>query len=244
MPVLNQQVVGVKTPNNYHFTATKISDLGSNEYTLVSIICDVSSSVSRFRNELEACIRAVRESCERSSRSDNLLLRLCRFNSRLSEVHGFRELVTIDPDEYRDFLETSGCTALYEAAFEGIDATATYGKTLCTRGLSANAIVFVITDGQDNASKRCPDHIRQLCTRIWSEEQLESLVTVLVGVNTDHSVGNYLTDFRDKAGIDHYIDMGQATPDSLAKLAAFMSRSISLTSVSLGTGQASVPLTI
>ncbi len=147
MPKLDSSMKAVTTANNYRFTATRLQDLGASEYTLVTIITDVSTSVQSYRGQLEACIKAVLGSCRLSPRSDNLMLRLCAFNNKLNELHGFKELRLIADDDYNGIIKVGGCTALYEASFEGIDATAGYGKMLISRGFSANAIVFVITDG-------------------------------------------------------------------------------------------------
>jgi len=52
-----------------------------------------------------------------------------------------------------------------------------------------------------------------------------------------------LEQFKNEAGIDQFVSIGEATPAKLAKLADFISRSISSTSQALGTGNASQPLT-
>ena len=59
-----------------------------------------------------------------------------------------------------------------------------------------------------------------------SGEVLETFRSILVGVNAA-SVSQYLEDFRVQGGITEYLDAGDATPGNLAKLAAFVSRSVS-----------------
>ncbi len=49
-------------------------------------------------------------------------------------------------------------------------------------------------------------------------------------------VKGYLKIFKDEAEIDQYVDAGDATPTKLAKLAEFVSQSISSQSQSLGSG--------
>jgi hypothetical protein len=51
-----------------------------------------------------------------------------------------------------------------------------------------------------------------------------------------------LQDFKDKAGITQYVSLGRATPGRIAKLAQFVSQSISSTSAALGTGVPSQPI--
>jgi protease II len=45
-----------------------------------------------------------------------------------------------------------------------------------------------------------------------------------------------LSDFKDKAGFDRYMDIGDATPESFAKLGGWVADSISSTSQHLGSG--------
>jgi hypothetical protein len=68
-----------------------------------------------------------------------------------------------------------------------------------------------------------------------SGEFLESNVSILVGLNAG-SCSASLASFQNSTGIDHYIDVADATPNKIAKLGAFISQSISSQSQSLGTG--------
>ncbi len=236
MPKLDDNMITTTTANNYHFTAADIPSLGSGEYTLVSVVCDVSSSVHHYKKALIDCIKTVVASCQKSPRCDNLMIRLCTFNHELNEVHGFKELRNIKTEDYNKAVKPSGCTALYEAAFECVDVTARYGKVLADNDFQVNAIVFVITDGEGNSSRRNPDHIHQLLARLRKNEEMSLLTTVLVGVTAQGHVSQYLSTFQQNAGLDHYIDLGDATSDKLAGLAGFMSRSICMTSQVLSSG--------
>jgi hypothetical protein len=53
---------------------------------------------------------------------------------------------------------------------------------------------------------------------------------------------SYLENFRINAGLDEYISIGDATAGKLAKLAQFVSQSVSSQSQALGTGGASQPV--
>ncbi len=241
MPKLNDTTTFI-TPDQYRFTAAPMDSLGASEYTLTTIVCDISSSVRAYRDQLEECIKTVVDSCGQSPRSDNLLLRLCAFNNNLKELHGFKELSTIKRDDYTGILAIGGCTALFDASHEAISASDRYGQALTERGFGVNAITFIITDGEDNQSKRNPSHIRALLEKSRREEHLESLLTVLVGVTGSGKISIYLERFRKQACMDQYVSLREARRDRLAGLAGFMSRSICLTSRALGSGSAA-PLT-
>jgi len=101
----------------------------------------------------------------------------------------------------------------------------------------SNAAVFVITDGMDNASKLPANEVQKALDDARTSEALESIMPVLIGVNTDASGLNaYLEAFQKEAGFQQYIAIGEATEAELAKLGGFISSSISSQSHALGTG--------
>lgn len=240
----NSQSISIPGASNFRFSAVRPEDLGATEYTLVTIVVDVSASVSDFSTELLDSVRAIVEACRKSPRADNLLIRLLTFNNCATEVFGFKTLRDIKRQDLRTFTP-DGCTALYDATFDGIAATAQYAKLLYDQDFDTNAAVYVITDGEDNRSRSAsPKKINQQLGDIRVQETLESISTVLIGINTQSPrVTNTLADFASKAGFDQFIDAGDASAQSLAKLAGFVSRSISSQSQALGSGVASQTLT-
>jgi uncharacterized protein YegL len=167
-----------------------------------------------------------------------LLLRVLKFSTayegNIEEVHGFMPVGDVIPDDYEAF-KPCGTTPLIDAVFSSIGATADYGKKLMDNDFLVNGIVIVLTDGQENASTMTEAMIKQQVESLAREEKLESLVSILVGINAQ-SFRNGLERFKDACGIDQYIDAGDATPQKLAKLAEFVSQSVSSQSQSLGTG--------
>ncbi len=234
-----QKVAG----SNYGFSAKRIGDLGASEYTLVGITADVSSSVAGFRDGIEKCVKEVVSSCRRSPRCDNLMLRMSTFNQDIDESHGFRPLADCDPDKYDGVIQPQGMTALYDASHNMIESVAGYGKDLSKNDFEVNAIVFVITDGLDNRSTETPGSVAKAVERIRQQEELESVLTLLIGVNiVDQNVSQYLKKFETEGKFDKYVELDNADEKTLAKLAEFVSKSISSQSQSLGTGGASTVL--
>lgn len=229
--------------STFHFSAVDLSTLGASEYTLVGITVDVSGSVDSFAADEERALGAVVEACRKSPRADNLMLRLTCFNHALREQHGFKLLQDCNPNDYQNVLQPFGSTALFDAAVDATDALARYGKELQANDFSANGILFVITDGCDNASAMTSGEVAKSIERIKHTEALESIVTILIGVNAG-SASRQLADFAKQAGFTQYVDLGDVSPQKLAKLADFVSRSISAQSGSLGTGGPSQPLSI
>lgn len=218
----------------FRFSAIKPEGLDATEYTLVTIALDVSGSVEPFAAELLKTLREAVLACQRSPKSENLLLRVITFNGSVAEIHGFLPLHAVDPDAYT-LLSYSGGTALFDAVYSAIGAAQTYADVLVRQDYAVNAIGFIITDGEDNASSMGPQAIQQLVSGLTKREQLDSLLTVLVGVNS-RNCQSYLQAFKSGAGLDQYIDLGDVSPAKLAKLGGFISRSISTQSQVIGTG--------
>jgi len=245
MPRLNdetmEQFAGTGT---FGFSGTRIDELGATEYTLVGIALDDSGSVSPYARDIEEALKKIVQACKFSPRADNLMHRVISFGNRAKEVNGFKLLEATDLDDFDNILTCGSMTALFEATENIVKSVTEYGRTLTENDFSTNGIIFVITDGMENASNATSiQDVEKAFKNAVQGECLESLVSVLIGVNTDHDVDQYLQDFKDEAGFTQYINMGDATPKNLAKLAEFVSKSISSQSQALGTGGQSTALT-
>jgi hypothetical protein len=230
--------------SGFHFSGTSINNLGASEYTLVGVACDRSGSVIQFAAEIEKCLRTALESCQNSPRVDNLLVRLLAFNHMLDEQHGFRPLRDCPLAGYDGFLCPGGMTALYDASVNLVDSLATYGRTLMSNDYTVNGLAIVITDGCDNMSKLTMGEVSNAVQRATQAESLESLITVLIGINIqDPDVSRALNDLKSNGGFTQYVEAKDASPKTLARVAGFISKSISSQSQSIGSGAASLPIT-
>jgi len=222
----------------FQFSGIRTEHLGATEYTLVTIAVDVTGSISGFENDLRNSTIAAVEACKKSPRSDNLLLRVIKFASNLpngiEEIHGFKPLAEIDPQTYPQFRPGAN-TPLFDACFSCVGATNVMAKKLKDDEFQTNGIVFIITDGCDNESQTTPAMIKKEIKKAISGEQIESLITIVIGINAA-ACTRELEAFCKEANIDQYIDAGQVTKGKLAKLADFVSQSVSSQSQALGTG--------
>ena len=229
------KVQGAGTP--FGFSAVRIDDLGATEYTLAVIAADTSGSVAPFLRHIEAAVGAVVQACRRSPRADHLLLRLTRFDDDCGEVHGFRTLAELDPQAYAGALRSGGCTALYDATLNAVASVNTYGAQLARHHFEVNGIVFVLTDGQDNRSQHSAAQVAEAVRAARQAERLESLTTVLIGVNlADARVRDDLNAFARAADFTQFLALEQADAAALARVADFVSRCVSAQSTCLGSG--------
>lgn len=236
MMIDESQMLSLPAAGNFRFSAVRPETLDATEYTLATIVVDVTGSVASFKDELLGAVKAVVRACQKSPRAENLLVRLVTFNTSVDEVHGFKPLAEIDPDDYEPF-SPSGLTALYDASVDALSATNRYAKLLSDQDYLVNAAVYIVTDGLNNFGRSKLGDVAAELKQAARDETLESLVTVLVGINTlERGVAQSLDELRAQAGLGQFVDVGEATPQRLAKLSAFVSRSISSQSQALGTG--------
>ena len=163
----------------------------------------------------------------------------------MREIHGFKQLIDCDINDYAGAINPCGSTALFETARNAITATNDYGKQLADSDFEANAIVFIITDGDDNSSGGTTSaDVGTALKEAMREEALESIMSILIGVGVGSypDISDYLKEFEKDAGLSQYVEIKDANDKSLAKLADFISKSVSSQSNSLGTGSVSQPL--
>ncbi len=231
----------VKKIGQFQFTGAKMDRLEATEYTLVNIAVDLSGSVCEFKNDLEKMVVNIIKACEKSPRRENLLIRITEFSSRRSvaEVCGFELLQNLKAlgknlDFYPD-----GLTPLYDACYEGAAAIRNYGLELARNDYGVNAILFVITDGYENASQMDSREVKKEIEKTKNCEELESFLSILIGINADE-YKDELKKVEKELSLDKFIDAGEASKKNLAQLADFVSQSISSQSLALGKGQANI----
>jgi len=241
MKLINDQDMIQQNVGNFAFSGIRPDKLGESEYTIVSVITDKTGSVSGFEDQLVEMKRTVINACKEDARSELLMLRNVWFNNSVDEEHGFIELKDIDPAQFQK-PKCTGSTALYDATYASVVASNEYAKALTAKDFRVNAVVFVITDGDDNDSSHTVADVKAELSRGVQQEYLESINVILIGINAQRYLSK-LEKFKNDAGLSQFVDAGDATSDNLAKLANFVSRSISSQSQALGSGGPSQALT-
>ncbi|MCP4131363.1 MAG: VWA domain-containing protein [bacterium] len=234
-----------KTVSGYSYSSVSLDDLGATEYTIVKIALDRSSSVYYFKDDLEKALTSCMESCKMSPREENILVSLETFNGMLDEIHGFVPLSEIDPADYKGSIYPDGSTALWDATLSALETVNQYGESLEKMDYLCNGIIFIITDGEENDSTTAtPKRIQKAIRDMRKAEVLESIRIVLIGIGDENETRDYLEKFQKDVEIDQFIWVGNASAKKLAKLASFVSQSITSTSLSLGSGRGSQSLDI
>jgi len=102
-------------------------------------------------------------------------------------------------------------------------------------------VCFIITDGLNNRGVSTPTMIKKKIQDALKGEELDSLTTILIQLkdknNPNPEAERMLKKFREEADISSFINVHDVTPEILAKIGQFISKSISSVSKSLQTGQ-------
>jgi hypothetical protein len=238
--------------SGFGFTGTIIDNLEASEYTLVTIAVDESGSIGGFERQIEDMLKAAVGACAASPYSQNLLIRVIRLGTQygrgggggVDEIHGFKALSEIDLGAY-PALRGGGGTPLYDAVYSGVGAMNAYAKSLQDLDFAVNGITFVITDGGENCSVATAKMVMDELAKSVKGEIMESHYSILVGIDTgDSGLKAALAAFQKDIGMDQFIWAGEATKGKLAKLAQFVSQSITSTSQALGTGGPSQQISV
>ena len=239
MPLLTESYK-IDGAGTFTFSGVRPDQLKNTSYSLVSLALDTSGSVSIYRDGLLKTVKAIADACKKDPMVESLLFRAVEFNDRMKEIHSFKPLADVVVSDYDNHINCHGMTSLYDTVFNVVGATNTYATSLRQLDMEINGVIFIVTDGLDNASTYGPADIKREIQKAIQGEHISSLTTILVGVNLDPSAAQALEDFKNQAGIDKFENIGDATPQNLAKFAGWVSKSVASVSSSLQNGQVPV----
>lgn len=245
MPKLGSETIN--TASGFSFSGESIQGLdGNDHYTLACITIDCSSSTAGFIDKMRKVVEDVINDLKKSKAKNSILIRVSKFyGSSVEELIGYTLPEKIDTASITNKIQSNGSTPLYDATVESIESAASYGKQLAASYYTTNAVVFVITDGEENTSRIVtdPNSVRSKIDDVKHTESLESIKTILIGLCDGQGISSYLANYKDGVGFDDYVNADLADQSVFRKLGNFVSESVSSTSQALGTGAPSQSLT-
>jgi hypothetical protein len=238
------KLVSQMTLSGFQFSAIPINDqLTSTEYMIGEIAVDLSGSMGGYERNLESMLGEITTLNKKLPTAQRIMQRVSAFNNRVWEIHGTRLVTNIDPLEYKGTLKTSGTTALNDAALYCIESSEKYCRDLMSQDYDASAVIFVLTDGGENASSKAKttQKIADAIGRIKKDEfSMTSLTTCLIGFNDKEA--SAFEKWSKDAGFDVFLNMKDVTPSSLGKACNLISQSFSSASKNIGSKNTSAVL--
>jgi uncharacterized protein YegL len=230
----------------FGYQGLNIDDLTSFENTIATGLLDESGSTEPFARQMELAVKEIIRSLRHCSAADKLIYRHCHFDTNFKEVHGFKPLGDCHEDDYDGCWAGGGQTALYNSCDLVLRATLDYAEQQAAKRYMVNGFVYILTDGRNyllSGKSLSEDDVKATLARCIASEALESLMTILIGVNNDPGIRRDLEAFQKHVGFSQFIPIEEANEKSLAKLANFVSQSIQSQSQALGSGGPSQSLT-
>jgi len=191
-------------------------------------VIDTSGSMSSKAQAMNAALNDFVQTMQNNNHvKDRLLVSMIEFDSDIIVKTGFQPIVnvqslSIDPVGSR--------TKLYDAAYIGIKKAIEYREQLENSGVTTKTLVFIITDGWDNASRDNGSQVKAEIEKLKASEQnMFSFTAILFGVGNDG-------DFKAAAenmGIDLVATVGTSGKE-IQKMISWISSSVT----SASTGQA------
>jgi uncharacterized protein YegL len=223
---LNQ---GAGQDYNYDFGNFNPNDVEVPETINAVFVIDTSSSVHAYVKELNSAINDFTVRMQKSHAAPNLFVSMVEFNDDVTVTSGFRPISEIQPIDLASRI--GGYTALYKACDVSLKNAIDYRKDLEQAGVNCKTLLFIITDGEDNASGSvtAADVKAKIDTLMQEERNLFSFESILFGVGN----ANTFEAAQKDMGIHKLAQVG-TTADEIRKMINFISSSI--TNVSTGQG--------
>jgi len=230
----------------YGYTGANIDDLTSFENTIATGLFDESGSTRVYSRQMELTVQEIIRSLRHCPVADKLIYRHCHFDTAFREVHGFKPLSDCHEKDYDGIWAGGGQTALYNSCDQILKATLDYAEQQAAKRYVVNGIAYIITDGQNyllNGKSLTQDDVKFSLEKAIASEALESLMTILIGVNEDPGIRRDLEEFQKHVGFSQFVPIENANEKNLAKVANFVSQSVQSQSQALNSGGPSQSLT-
>ncbi len=182
-----QQIPTVKTTEEINlnspltFNNFNADDIDMGETVNVTILIDKSGSMSIYKDMLNEEIRMMIEGMQKWHQAPKIFLSIGTFGEKIEVVTGFQPILNVkcphfDPNE--------GETKLYEACREFLKNIIRQQRDATVAGVQCKNILFVLTDGIDNASSYdAAKEVNKMVTHMLSDEQtMGSFGAVMCGI--------------------------------------------------------------
>ena len=233
-------LVSQNTLSGFQFSAVPIDEnLTDTEYMVGEIVVDVSGSMGGHERDLEKMLNDITLMNQKLPTANKIMQRVSLFSSGVKELHGTRLVNNITVNEYNGKIKTGGLTALNDASLYALEASEKFCRDLMDNDYDASAVIFVLTDGGENDSRKAKtdDILKKIRDIRQSEVAMTSLTTCLIGLSNGQS--HILDRWQKDSGFDVFVNMKNVTPSSLGKACNLISQSFSSASKQIGSADTS-----
>jgi len=184
---------------------------------------DVSGSVGGYVDELNKGMNEFVQRMQKSHVSEKLFVSIVEFESNVKVRSGFQPINQVPVIDFSKSI--GGLTALYEGTKVALTNALDYRNGLENAGVNCKTLLFVITDGDDNASKCRPSDVKDIITNLLKEERnFSSFEAILFGIG--QGMDGYFKQAAEDMGIKNVATIADSA-DDIKKMINFISSSVS-----------------
>jgi hypothetical protein len=233
---------------NFGYQGMAIDDLTSLKNCIALTLFDESGSTKSFAREMERAMQKITQFLRKSPEADKIIQAHWQFDDELKEVVGLTPLPQILDDTFDGCWAGGGRTGLYYGECRMLEIMRDYARQQAIKRYRCNGILCTLTDGGNYTIPGDPGHeftetmVQQGFAQTVTCEDLESIVSVLIGINDDDYVQEMLEKHAETCGYTRYLPVKKADEKTLAKIAGFISQSIQSQSQQVGQGAPSTKI--
>ena len=143
--------------------------LGTADATLVSVVLDMSGSMEPHRKEVIEAYNAMIRSLAGARAATSILVSTWAFED-VPRLLSSYESVEHKPRLTQAVYAPRGSTALHDAVLGAMTGLVAYGQRLWDEGVPTRRVLFVLSDGEDNASKATAGAVRSAAAALARQE--------------------------------------------------------------------------
>lgn len=209
----------------YGFNNFDPSTVQEEDVILGVIAMDESPSIISFEPQLNEAFKGFGEEMQKSHVANKFMLKLVVFADTATSKTGFQPVGLMDMSSFV-FRGRDNATALVDAAYLSLESAMDYRKQLEATGVNVKVLIFVVTDGQENSSKRNASDVKKYIDDLMKEERnVLSIETILFGIGDPAS----FTKSQQDMGFKHLAVVGNSAKE-IRKMIGFISASVSRSS--------------
>lgn len=148
---------------------TSAEDLDATEATLVCVVLDMSGSMEPWRDAVIEAYNGMLEALRGAKGAGAIVLSTWTFADSPSLICAYRPVAAQAPLCRREY-EPGGTTALFDTLLGCMTGLVAYGQQLADNGVPSKRVLFVLTDGDDNASRSRAQDVRTAARALVAEE--------------------------------------------------------------------------
>ncbi len=143
--------------------------LDTADATLVSIVLDMSGSMESHRQTVIDAYNAMMTALSGAKAAGSILISTWAFSDTATLLSSY-EPAPRKPKLDKAVYAPTGMTALHDTVLAAMTGLVTYGQRLWDEGVPTRRILFVLSDGGDNASKAKAHEVRTAARALAGDE--------------------------------------------------------------------------